>query len=82
MDAGIIMENNIKKIRSAKGISQRELASLIKSKRGGTVTGRWIGRLESGKESLPAETLNQIADALGVTVALLLKRGLKSIPLK
>ena len=75
------MNTNIRAIRRAKGLSQGNVASKVESIRGGNVSARWIGRLESGKENMPESTLEQIANALGVTVELLIQPNLKSIPL-
>ncbi|MBQ1779455.1 MAG: helix-turn-helix transcriptional regulator [Acidaminococcaceae bacterium] len=56
------MSNNIKAIRMAKGINQKDLASMV------GVSGPYIHDLENEARGAKRETLEKIAAALGVTI--------------
>ncbi len=70
------MDNNIKAIRRAKGITLKDVATKL----GCSTT--WIRMMESGAAPIPSDgTLGKIAAALDVPPALLLKANLKSVPI-
>ena len=56
------MSNNIKAIRKAKGVTQKDLAIAA------GVSGPYIHDLENEARGAKPETLERIASALGVTV--------------
>jgi transcriptional regulator with XRE-family HTH domain len=55
-----LVAKNLRDIRSAKGVSQEDLAHRANLNR------NYIGMLESGKNSPTVKTLGRIADALGI----------------
>lgn len=57
------MKNRVRDIREAKRLSQRQLAELI------GVSRVYITQIENDKRRLNSETMEQIADALGVHVS-------------
>lgn len=61
---------NIKSARTAKGITQLALAHAIGYT--GDDAGAYISRVESGQQAPRLDTLQRIADALGVAVCSLL----------
>jgi len=62
------LAKRLKKLREAKKISQRKLASIIK------MSYSAVGMYETGKREPDYETLNKIADFFGVTTDYLLGR--------
>jgi transcriptional regulator with XRE-family HTH domain len=60
MDLRSLVAKNLRDIRSAKGVSQEDLAHRANLNR------NYIGMLESGKNSPTVKTLGRIADALGI----------------
>ena len=58
---------NMKKIREAKGMSQGDIFRATKIDRA------YICNLETGKQNPTLETIEKIAEALGVTIDKLLK---------
>jgi transcriptional regulator with XRE-family HTH domain len=60
MDLRSLVAKNLRDIRSAKGVSQEDLAHRTNLNR------NYIGMLESGKNSPTVKTLGRIADALGI----------------
>jgi transcriptional regulator with XRE-family HTH domain len=60
MDLRSLVAKNLRDIRSAKGVSQEDLANRANLNR------NYIGMLESGKNSPTVKTLGRIADALGI----------------
>lgn len=58
-----MVDNNIKRIREAKGLSQKEVISAI-----GMDPGQY-SRIENGKTDPSISTVEKIAKALGVTMA-------------
>ena len=62
----LIISNNLKSFRSAKNISQEELAELCKLHR------TYIGAIESCEKNLSLSSLEIIAETLGITVSELL----------
>ncbi|MDC8450035.1 MAG: helix-turn-helix domain-containing protein [Nitrospira sp.] len=59
---------NLKALRSARGLTQVELAKKLKMKQA------YVAQLETGKEANPTlDTLRRLAKALKVTVAELVK---------
>lgn len=62
MDIG----NKIKKIREERGISTYKLADII-TNNGFKISQSAISKIENGNKKLDVETLNKIAEALGVT---------------
>ena len=61
-DHFIQMGENIKKLRTQKGLSQADLASLLK------VDKAYISRIENGKKNLTLNSLTKISVALGVDI--------------
>ena len=62
----LIISNNLKSFRSAKNISQEELADLCKFHR------TYIGAIERCEKNLSLSSLEIIAETLGITVSELL----------
>ena len=62
----LIISNNLKSFRSAKNISQEELAELCKLHR------TYIGAIERCEKNLSLSSLEIIAETLGITVSALL----------
>ena len=60
MDLRSLVAKNLREIRNAQGVSQEDLAHRANLNR------NYIGMLESGKHSPTVDTLEQIADALGI----------------
>jgi transcriptional regulator with XRE-family HTH domain len=60
MDLRSLVAKNLRDIRSAKGVSQEDLAHRANLNR------NYIGMLESGKNFPTVKTLGRIADALGI----------------
>lgn len=58
-----MLKDNIKKIRESHSISQRELARRI------DMSGQMISKIERGETNPSIDTLNKIANALGVTLS-------------
>jgi transcriptional regulator with XRE-family HTH domain len=59
--------NKIRKLRSSRSWSQEEFADLC------AVNRSYMGRIERGELNLTLETLQKLANGLGITVAALLK---------
>ena len=61
------MGKTVRQIRLAKGLSQAELARRCDLSR------EYINKIEAGKYDPPLSTINALAEALGVSVAKLLR---------
>jgi transcriptional regulator with XRE-family HTH domain len=68
MDLRSLVAKNLRDIRSAKGVSQEDLAHRANLNR------NYIGMLEGGKNSPTVKTLGRIADALGIDVVEFFRR--------
>jgi transcriptional regulator with XRE-family HTH domain len=68
MNLRSLVAKNLRKIRSAKGVSQEDLAHRAKLNR------NYIGMLEREANSPTVHTLGKIADALGIDPAELFRR--------
>lgn len=63
------MENRIKEVREQRGLQQKELANQV------GLSAPYLHDLENNRRGAKPETLQRIADALGVPVAELQKVG-------
>ena len=59
--------NNLKKIRTVKGISQGEIARRLETDKG------FVSNIENGKTNPTLATISKIAKAIGVSVGELMK---------
>lgn len=55
--------NRIKEVRMVKGISQKQLAAMV------NISAPYLHDLENNRRGAKPETMNRIANALGVTVS-------------
>lgn len=60
--------NKVRKLRSQKGWSQEEFADIC------TVNRSYMGRIERGELNLTLDSLQKVANGLGVTVSALLNK--------
>lgn len=71
MRTGQIVARNIRRLRTERGLSQEELAAQAGLNR------NYVGMIERGENSPTVDTLDRIAEALGVDVGDFLERGVK-----